>query len=214
MAQRHFGISLKSDLADLRLSRENYICTTKYGSYIFKDKLLKNDPSAWEAHRIRCLKNFDQNMEFYSSLDVSEFHSVLEGLISQFALRPVSDLREFDGVAGIYILVLSSYSQMYIGQADNMKKRIQQHWNRKMPFDRLIFGDDSSGLSVDSFRALDTTDIYVHPSSGVCMRDTLESEMIDIVPDKFLLNRTVGGVPKGPFGASGLIRGVKRRFAR
>jgi hypothetical protein len=67
----------------------------------------------------------------------------------------------FDGVQGAYVMVLDRYKQAYIGQAWDIRARIKRHWSGTKQFDRLIFPDkETSVLSIDSFRALDTTRIF------------------------------------------------------
>ncbi|WP_091227261.1 hypothetical protein [Microbacterium sp. 3J1] len=72
----------------------------------------------------------------------------------------VTDLTQWDGVGGLYIMVLAEYRQVYVGATSSftgIAKRIRQHWTNQKQFDRLIWGDvDTSILSIDSFRALDT----------------------------------------------------------
>lgn len=90
-------------------------------------------------------------------------------------------------------MVLDEYHQIYIGTSDNIKKRILQHWSMRKPFDRLlcpIGAVETSILSIDSFRAYDTTRIYA------CInQDTYEKEdyYIKQFSSKFLCNRLSGG---------------------
>ena len=74
------------------------------------------------------------------------------------SLRSITDLRTLDDREGAYVMVLDDYRQAYIGQAWDMRRRIKAHWSGTKQFDRLIWGDvHDSVLSIDSFRALDTT---------------------------------------------------------
>ena len=58
-------------------------------------------------------------------------------------------------------MVLDLYKQAYTGQAADIRMRIKRHWSGTKQFERLIFGTkESSVLSIDSFRALDTTRIF------------------------------------------------------
>ena len=45
-------------------------------------------------------------------------------------------------------------------------------------------------LSIDSFRALDTTRIF---AAETARPELLEDAVINALPDKFVLNRTIGG---------------------
>jgi hypothetical protein len=60
-----------------------------------------------------------------------------------------------------------------------------------MPFDRLIFGSvESSVLSIDSFRAHDTTRIFaVHTTQT----EALEERLVEAANPDYLLNRDAGG---------------------
>lgn len=79
----------------------------------------------------------------------------------------VTDLAQFDRVAGYYMIVLDEYKQAYVGRSGDIRKRIQKHWSRQMPLDRLIFGSkESSILAIDSFRAYDTTRVFVYPTNA------------------------------------------------
>ena len=51
-------------------------------------------------------------------------------------------------------MVLDDYKQVYIGIANNIKKRVMNHRSAKKEFGKLIFGSkDNSGLSIDSFKS-------------------------------------------------------------
>lgn len=58
-----------------------------------------------------------------------------------FGFEGVADLNEYDNNSGYYMLVLDKYKQIYIGTMYNIKKRIREHWVKRRPFDRLIFGE-------------------------------------------------------------------------
>lgn len=69
--------------------------------------------------------------------------------------------------------------------------RIQQHWRGAHPFDRLIWPNEKTSiLSIDSFRALDTTRIFALRCSNGFER---ENQHLESIPPKFVLNRIVGG---------------------
>ena len=67
-------------------------------------------------------------------------------------IKEVKNLNDYSGVAGVYILVLDKYKQVYIGQTNTcIKTRIMSHWRKVKEFDRLLFGPvESSILSIDS----------------------------------------------------------------
>lgn len=71
--------------------------------------------------------------------------------------------------------------------------RIRQHWTKGKSFDRLLFpmgNVDSSILSIDSFRALDTTRIYIYITDETY---SSEDKFSNQFSDKFVCNRITGG---------------------
>lgn len=191
----HFGVRLPRREGGHRLTRENYICTTRDGRYYFEDGWLKVDPASWEEHRRAVMRNFDRSMAYFASLSRTGFERAVEGLRGAFPeLEEVEDLAGWDGVTGAYVLVLGEYRQLYVGQAASprgIRQRIVVHWQKKVAFDRLLSGEeDRSIMCVDSFRALDTTRIL----AAACERPgSLERRMQQAVPAPFCANRTRAG---------------------
>ena len=134
-------------------------------------------------------------MEFYSMLDKIEFNTALESFLKDYrGFNQVFDLSKYSETAGYYIMVLDEYKQIYIGKTDDIKKRIIQHWSRTKPFDRILlpmYAYDKSCFSIDFFRALDTTRIFVYKSK---LEYGTEAELIDSFPAKFCTNRIGGDV--------------------
>ena len=212
----HFGIWLKN-MPTLRISRENYAVIDKCNSLwrpgrvewykkIYKDpkarKKVYDDEDCrfhsdnWcEEHRKNCLENFDYNMAFFAQLDKQAFEEALQQLlIKNKKIKEVSDLKDYERVSGLYIMVLDEYKQVYIGQASNIRRRIVSHWSRKFPFDRLLFGGvDTSVLSIDCFGALDTTRIYVLTEDNTDHLNQVEARAVDTFPNVYKLNRIGGG---------------------
>ena len=96
------------------------------------------------------------------------------------------------------MMVFDEYKQVYVGTTQHLRRRIQEHWNSKMPIDRLIFGDFfASRLSIDSFRALDTTRLYAR----IVSEDDAfgEEEAEELSDDRYRLNRTGLGALMGGF---------------
>lgn len=104
-------------------------------------------------------------------------------------------------------MVLDRYKQVYIGQAENIRLRIKRHWAGTKQFDRLIFPDpETSVLSIDSFRALDTTRVFaVKTKRGL----DLEDKFVEAFPPDYLLNRVDGGARL--MGSRFLLGEIKRR---
>jgi hypothetical protein len=89
--------------------------------------------------------------------------------------------------------VLDEYCQLYIGTASDIKNRIRKHWTNRKAFDRLLFpvnGITTSILSIDSFRAYDTTRIYIYKTSDIYDK---EDDIINYFPKQYVCNRLAGG---------------------
>ena len=205
----HFGVLIKKSEKN-KLSRENYaVIDKKSSTWYSKRKFLYKtaeerqkyyddeeckiySDSFCVAWREKCLINFDKNMAFFEQISKEEFEKALQKMLqSNKRIKQIFDLNDCKSMSGIYIMVLDEYKQAYIGQAQDIKKRIMQHWSRKKPFDRLIFGEvDKSVLSIDSFGALDTTRIFVLETASL---NSSEKIVVNKMPQHFKLNRIGGG---------------------
>jgi len=147
-------------------------------------------------------------MAFFAQLPADAFEEALiEMLRKHKYLRPVTDLTTLDDEMGIYVMVLDGYKQAYIGQAWDIRKRVKRHWNGTKQFDRLLFPDkETSVLSIDSFRALDTTRIF---AAKTILGEELEQRLVNTFPPDFLLSRVPGGTRI--MGARFLPSEIKRR---
>ena len=203
----HFGLKILEGKKGLNLTREKYAFINNKSS-VHSGKLYTDE---WcEKHLKNCLENFDLNMKYFSLLNHTEFCSEIQNFLeSNNDFIEIDDLNLYDGKAGYYIMVLDDYCQVYIGTTGDIKKRIRQHWSTSKPFDRLIFGTvDSSKLSIDSFRALDTTRIYAYKTNETF---TLEDEFINQFSDKFVCNRLAGGKITGALNVFESIIMIKNR---
>lgn len=227
----HFCIPLPRQEVDLRLTRDNYICTTRDGRYYFERGRLERTPEQWEAVREGALRNYDLTMGWCERLDRERFDYAIARLPELFPeLQPVDDLTRWTDVPGVYVLVLDGYKQAYVGLArgrGGVRQRIVVHWQKKLAFNRLLAGPpERSIMAVDSFRALDTTRILAArldgaagPArlwSGSCdgaadadAASRLEQAVFDALPEPFLCNRTAAGVLPG-----GLHEAIARRRYR
>lgn len=135
-------------------------------------------------------------MAYFRSLSKENFEQCLQDFLDgNSGFVEVTNLNTVNETSGYYIMLLDEYAQAYIGTSRNIKKRIQQHWTMQMYFDRMIFGDkDHSILSINSFRALDTTRIFVYATSNTF---NLEDKFINQFDHRYLLNRTAGGILEG-----------------
>lgn len=144
------------------------------------------------VQRDRALVNFDLSMRYFESLNVDGFEAALEKVLAKGrTFKPVTTLSEWDGVAGAYVMVFDGYKQFYIGQAEDIRKRIKQHWTGRKHFDRLVFGTPYNSIfPADELRALDTTRIYAARSSNPF---AVEKRAENAADQRFCLNRMVGG---------------------
>lgn len=196
-----------------RLSAVDEFEGRKYQIYADESCLFYTDE--WtQMHKQRCLMNYDLNLKFYSYLDTAKFENEIEEFINKFTnFIEVFDLNDYDKITGNYLLVLGNYNQVYIGGTNNLKRRIMQHWSKKKEFDRLLFppgnkGIDISRLSIDSFRALDTTQIFVFPSKFYFEQ---EDEFKRYFSDEFVVNRIMGGSLEDKIKTFEAIADIKAR---
>lgn len=147
-----------------------------------------------EEYQKDCLKNYDINMTFFQSLSKEKFDKEVERFKKKNRkFEEVHDLNEYDS-SGYYVMILDEYKQVYIGTTSNIKTRIRQHWSTTKSFDRLLFpfnAIDTSKLSIDSFRALDTTRILAMKTNNIY---TYEDNYINQFSPEFVANRLSGGI--------------------
>lgn len=197
----HFGIKVLEGKNGLKLTRDNYANISNKNSLqrfsmdIYADKEGKIYTDEWCAkHLDDCLKNYDLNMKYFSLLSHEKFNKEIDKFLeSNKYFKEVFDLNLYDKKPGYYIMVLDEYCQVYIGTTNDIKRRIRQHWSKSKPFDRLLFpmgAVNSSILSIDSFRAFDTTRIFTYSTEKVF---DLENTFINQFSKRFVCNRLDGG---------------------
>ncbi len=202
----HFGVRVYKKKYSLKLNREEFaLINTKPSLHVF-DNLIKENAytddsykeyrKEWcEEYRKLCLKNFDLNMQFFERLNRKEFNAAIEKFLSKFIyFNDVKDLFQYQGVSGYYMMVLDEYKQIYIGKSCDIKRRIQQHWTNTKAFDRILlpmYAVDTSCFSIDFFRALDTTRLYVWER---ILSDNIERELLENFPRMFCTNRIGGDI--------------------
>ncbi len=139
-------------------------------------------------------ENFQINMDYFDSLNQEEFEKEIDNFIeNNKEFKEISDLTKFMFKPGYYVMVLGKYKQVYVGTTEDIEKRIITHWQKVKQFDRLIFpwhAVETSKLSIDSFRVLDTTRIFVYTTKDIYSK---EEEYIEKFSPKFVLNRVTGG---------------------
>ena len=184
----------------MRIAHFGIMIQDKPTNHINKDLYLSAKPegmTGWtESHYTKQIAkadlNYDLNMAYFNSLDFDEFNSYLVQQCKKFKFVECHDLTDLDNKMGVYMLVLDDYKQVYIGQSDNIKRRIIIHWNKRKSLERLIFGDVcNSILSIDSFGALDTTRIfYIETISTYKTEERIVKKFFS----GYMLNRTAGGI--------------------
>ena len=184
MLLNHFGIRIK-DKPSNHINKELYLTAKPEGL-----------PNWTEAHYaqqlIKAEFNYDLNMAYFDSLDYDKFDEYTKKQIKKYKFVECLDLNELKGAEGVYMLVLDNYKQVYIGQSQDIKRRILNHWNGRKSLERLIFGDIcSSILSIDSFGVLDTTRIFYIKTWSKYEK---EEKIVASFNAKYLLNRTAGGI--------------------
>jgi hypothetical protein len=222
----HFGERLRASKYSHRLKRDEYALPNKANSSWYPREMYGEAmwaAQSWmyedEDHRVytdefcsrwreAALENFDLNKAFFRQLSAKDFMDALAEMLRKHKyLRPVTDLTTLDGEMGVYVMVLDLYKQVYVGQTWDIRKRIKQHWSGVKQFDRLIFPDkETSVLSIDSFRALDTTRIF---AAKTIRGEQLEKRIVNTFPPDFLLNRVDGGLRE--MGSHFLPWEIKRR---
>jgi len=205
---KHFGVNLRAE--PFEMSRDAYAIIDNRCSLSFCPSNAKRlgdgsvvYPDEWcREHKKRCLINYDINMKYFQSLNHDAFEKALQRFLkTNKKFIEVHDLNEYKDEPGYYILMLDRYCQVYIGTTVNsIKSRILHHWSEKQPFDRLLFGGiletyvQQSKISIDSFRALDTTRIFAYKTNRTYLS---EEKYISRFSPQYVTNRLAGGI-QGP----------------
>lgn len=206
----HFGEQLRGPQIGHKMIRDLYAFPSrsqkrKPNRADFSDKAWEDD--AWryrdEEHtrhsdgyllwqRDKALRSFDLSMRYFESLDADEFETALVHVLAKGrTFKPVESLPDWDGVEGAYVMVFDDYKQFYIGQSNNVRKRIKQHWGGRKSFDRLIYGGVYNSIfPVDELRALDNTRVYAARSNNPYAPEERAEKAAD---QRFCLNRMTGG---------------------
>ena len=108
----------------------------------------------------------------------------LKKLFDSFpTLFEVKDLNALRKKSGIYILVLDKYNVCYVGQSNDITRRIMAHWSRSNYF---------TDIGIDLFKPYDTTRIF----AILCDErdiDKTEYQIIEGIDPKYTLNILSGG---------------------
>lgn len=209
-ACEHFGESLRGSKFGHRMTRAMYAYPNRSPkerpnrerlgealwegtAWVYRDEDHTRHSDAYLlVQRDRALVNFDLSMRYFESLDAEDFEAALEEVLAKGrTFKPVTSLSDWDDVTGAYVMVFDGYKQFYIGQSEDIRKRIRQHWMGRKPFDRVVFGTPYNSIfPVDELRALDTTRIYAARSRNPFAVEERAEKAAD---PRFCLNRMVGG---------------------
>ena len=143
-------------------------------------------------------------------IDIEDPHPEFDNKLSPFF--EIHDLSCLKQISGIYILVMDEYKQLYLGQSHDIRRRILSHWSKQKSIERLLFDDyKHSGLSVDSFRAFDTTRIFVLPCNSP---ESIEDDLLKTADVSFTLNRIGGGLLSSDSDTLNALEYTKNKFKR
>lgn len=208
----HFGEQIRGSKLGHKLTREWYghpnrkprdrLTREQLGedrwaasTWVYRDEERTQHSDAYLlVHRNDAMVNFDLSMEYFAALDADEFEEALGHVLAKGrTFKPVQSLKDWDGAAGAYIMVFDEYRQFYIGQSEDIRKRIKQHWGANKHFDRLIYGTKYDSIfPADAMRALDTTRIFAARSTNPFAVEERAEKAAD---QRFCLNRMGGGAP-------------------
>ena len=182
----------------------NCNCYPAWVKYDWKNNSLVYNEEFIKRNKEAILKNLNLNLKFYTKLDSEEFNKNFDRVLKlkkNNGLKKVTDLKEYIGKKGIYIMVLDKYKQIYIGQSKrDVVERIINHWKRKVEFENLLIGKvNESKLSIDTFGMLDTTRIYIEDIDKLYYNnsekiDKREEYLINSIPEQYLINKVGGGL--------------------
>ena len=218
----HFGVKLLNSGKSFKLVRDEFALINTKPSLPYFKSLAKRNAYADEygsaysetwcrEYREICLQNYDLNMDYFSKLDKATFDIELDSYLSKYnRFIEVKDLNDYSGVEGYYIMVLDEYKQVYIGKSGDIRKRIMKHWSNTKSFDRTLFpmyAWQKSVFSIDFFRALDTTRIFVWRRRTT---KSTEAELVKNFASQYCTNRIGGDVTS----AIQAVETMKRRPLR
>lgn len=203
---QHFGVRLIARKRPLFLIRDDFALIStkpslpKFNSLVKKNAYTDDNGTEYrrewcEEYRELCLKNFDLNMKYFAQLDQNDFNNAITIFVkNHIGFREINDLSKFESVSGYYLMVLDKYKQAYIGKSTNIQKRIKQHWLSTKAFDRTLlpmYAVETSCFSIDFFRALDTTRIFIWETD---LLDGIEEKLIEDFPKEYRTNRIGGDI--------------------
>ncbi|OME55491.1 hypothetical protein BSK59_13525 [Paenibacillus odorifer] len=192
----HFGVKVLNRGGELKLTTDNYVKKSD------QDNATSSEEVKLKLEKV--MTRFNLNMSDFKSLSRDKFNEVLDNFISSNNFYEIKDLNSVAGIYGHYVMVLDEYCQVYIGTAsrnDGIRGRIPQHWREKMYLARLDRGEYGS-LHVDSFRAKDTTRIFVWRDDectffeDYTFNELSEGRLVAQFPIDYCLNSVMNNIPR------------------
>ena len=166
--------------------------------YCMEDGTLRLSDEFCKKYQEACLMVYDANIDFFKKLNKRDFIEKIDNILYENReYIKITNLNEYKGKSGIYIMILDEYKQIYVGQSKDIRRRILTHWKREPRFDSLIFPNiEKSNIQIDSFGVLDTTRIYVKEEAMKTMYslDKEEKRIVEKIPKEYLINRIGGGI--------------------
>lgn len=95
---------------------------------------------------------YRRRMDRSNIFDEDEFNRTLDDfMLHDGEYARIHDLNGYAGIPGIYICVVDDYNSCYIGRANDIGKRVRQHWVNNSYF---------TGHGFDLFNSYDTTRVF------------------------------------------------------
>ncbi|MEK4006475.1 hypothetical protein [Paenibacillus sp. FSL H3-0333] len=192
----HFGVKVLNREGELKLTADNYV------RKIDKDNATLSEEIKLGFEKVTA--RFNLNMKDFKSLSRDKFNEELDKFVNSNKFYEIKDLNSVAGIYGHYVMVLDEYCQVYIGTSsrnDGIKARIPQHWREKLSLARLDRGEYGS-LHIDSFRAMDTTRIFVWRDDectffeDYTFNELHEGKLVAQFPIDYCLNSVMINIPK------------------
>lgn len=188
VSSKHFGVRVTS-IGGFNVSEESFI-----NSFLNNDvKEYAEFKASGDAREIDFNFAYEMIHDFWfidrmktmRQNTAEGFNSALACFLGKFKeFQPLENLNDVQNKNGIYLLVLDEYNICYLGQSNNIRKRIMCHWSRN---------DYFTGTGIDMFKAKDTTRIYYALTDGKRKTNSLEHRAINEMPARYMLNSMAGG---------------------
>lgn len=167
--KEHFGVSYCSKDVSHNLMNVKDI------KRIYSVQLNRGPDSKYLLTPLQLANNIKQNLSFFTSLDKKSFNRELLKIVKKYHFKRITKLADIEDC--LYIMVFDQYKQFYIGQSRNsVRERIKRHWTANVDDFRRVWvgGKKFSRISVDEFKILDCTRIYICEDYEQILNDNAE----------------------------------------